>query len=114
MQFDAIHVLGYAGALGSLFVGGGQLVEILRSKKADGVSALDYIVRAVASVMLGIYSTSMMDVVFLIVNFGSGLLSLAVLGAAWWVKRHPAPEPQTERAASEQTGLDPRRHPDHA
>ena len=87
MQVDAVHVVGYAGALGSLLVGGGQLIKILRTKKADAVSSIDYLIRVVSSILLGIYSTSMMDIVFLVVNFGSALLSLAVLGAAWWVKK---------------------------
>ena len=88
MQFDAIHVVGYVGALGSVCAGGAQLVKILRTKKGDDVSTLDYVVRAAAALLLGIYSTSMMDIIFLVVNFGACALSLAVLGAAWWVKKH--------------------------
>jgi hypothetical protein len=85
-----VSVIGGVGAVGSLLVGSAQLVKILRTKKADDVSTLDYALRAVAAAMLGIYATSMMDWTFLIVNFGSALLSAGVLAVAWRVKRRRA------------------------
>ena len=61
-------------------------MKIIRSNKADDVSIIDLVLRIGAALLLGAYSTSMMDIVFLVVNFGSAALSIAVLSAALWVK----------------------------
>jgi len=78
MQFDLLHVIGYVGALGSLLFGGNQLRMILRRHSAEDVSVWDYALRVGYSVLLGIYSIGIGDVVFVIVNFGAAVLSLAV------------------------------------
>jgi uncharacterized protein with PQ loop repeat len=85
-----VSALGYAGAAGSLLVGVAQLVKIVRRKSAKDVSLADYLIRVVASILLGIYATSMMDTTFLVVNFGSAALSLAVGVAAWRAERRRA------------------------
>lgn len=89
MQFDLLHVIGYIGALGSLLFGGNQLRMILQRHSAEDVSAWDYALRVGYSVLLGIYSIGIGDVVFVIVNFGAAVLSLAVaIASRFMQERH--------------------------
>jgi uncharacterized protein with PQ loop repeat len=85
------NIVGYAGAALSLLVGAAQLWTLLRKRRAEGVSTLDYVVRIVATVLLGVYSISMRNWTFIIVNFGSALLSAAVFAAATKI-RHAQPQ----------------------
>ncbi|HEX3220133.1 MAG TPA: hypothetical protein VHU77_08950 [Candidatus Limnocylindria bacterium] len=78
MQFDLLHVIGYLGAAGSLVFGANQLRVIVQHQSAKDVSAWDYALRVGYSVLLGIYSIGIGDIVFVIVNFAAALLSLAV------------------------------------
>jgi hypothetical protein len=87
MQFDAIHIVGYVGALGSLVFGGNQLRVILQHHSAKDVGVFDYGIRVAYSVLLGIYAIGTSDLVFVIVNFGAALLSLAVAAAAFVMKK---------------------------
>jgi hypothetical protein len=90
LSFDAIHIVGYVGALGSLVFGGNQLRVILQHHSAKDVGVFDYALRVGYSVLLGIYAIGTGDVVFLVVNFGAALLSLAVAAAAFTMKKeHP-------------------------
>jgi hypothetical protein len=86
MQFDAIHIVGYVGALGSLVFGGNQLRVILQHQSAKDVGVLDYGVRVAYSILLGIYAIGTGDVVFVVVNFGAALLSAPVAVAASFMK----------------------------
>ena len=86
MQFDPIHVVGYAGALGSLVFGGNQLRVIIQHQSAKDVGVLDYGIRVAYSILLGIYAIGTRDVVFVVVNFGAALLSAAVAAAAFVMK----------------------------
>jgi lipid-A-disaccharide synthase-like uncharacterized protein len=86
LGFDAIHVVGYLGALGSLVFGSNQLRVILQHHSAKDVGVFDYGVRVVYSVLLGIYAIGTGDLVFVVVNFGAALLSLAVAVAAFTMK----------------------------
>ena len=90
LSFDAIHIVGYVGALGSLVFGGNQLRVILQHHSAKDVGVFDYGLRVAYSVLLGIYAIGTGDVVFMVVNFGAALLSLAVAAAAFTMKKeHP-------------------------
>jgi lipid-A-disaccharide synthase-like uncharacterized protein len=86
LQFDAIHLLGYLGALGSLIFGVNQLRVILVHRSAKDVSVFDYALRVGYSVLLGIYAIATSDLVFVVVNFGAALLSLAVAVASAFMK----------------------------
>ena len=86
MEFDLLHLIGYVGALGSLVFGSNQLRVILQRHSARDVSAWDYALRVGYSVLLGIYSIGIGDLVFVIVNFGAAALSLAVAIASWRMK----------------------------
>ena len=86
MQFDAIHMVGYVGALGSLVFGGNQLRVILQHQSAKDVGILDYGIRVAYSILLGIYAIGTGDAVFVVVNFGAALLSAAVAAAAFFMK----------------------------
>ena len=86
VSFDAIHLVGYLGALGSLVFGGNQLRVILQHHSAKDVGVLDYGIRVAYSVLLGIYAIGTGDLVFVVVNFGAAILSLAVAGAAFGMK----------------------------
>jgi hypothetical protein len=92
LRLDPIHVAGYVGALGSLFFGVNQLRIILQKQEAKDVSLLDYGVRIAYSVLLGIYSIGISNVVFVVVNFGAALLSAGVLAAAFVMKRKDGEE----------------------
>jgi hypothetical protein len=87
LTFDAIHVVGYLGAVGSLVFGSNQLRVILQHHSAKDVGVFDYGVRVAYSALLGIYAIGTSDVVFVVVNFGAALLSLAVAAAAFAMKR---------------------------
>jgi hypothetical protein len=87
MQLDLLHVIGYVGALGSLVFGANQLRVILQRQSAKDVSAWDYALRVGYSVVLGAYSVGIGDPIFVIVNFGAAILSLAVAVAAWRMKQ---------------------------
>jgi len=87
LSFDAIHVVGYLGALGSLVFGSNQLRVILQHHSAKDVGVFDYGVRVAYSVLLGIYAIGTGDLVFVVVNFGAALLSLAVAAAAFRMKQ---------------------------
>jgi hypothetical protein len=87
MQLDAIHIVGYLGALGSLVFGGNQLRVILQHHSAKDVGVFDYGIRVAYSVLLGIYAIGTGDLVFVVVNFGAALLSLAVAAAAFFMKK---------------------------
>jgi lipid-A-disaccharide synthase-like uncharacterized protein len=78
LQFDLLHIVGYIGALGSLLFGANQLRVVLQHQSAEDVSVFDYAIRVGYSVLLGIYSIGIGDVVFVVVNFGAALLSLGV------------------------------------
>jgi lipid-A-disaccharide synthase-like uncharacterized protein len=90
MQFDPLHVIGYIGALGSLVFGANQLRVILQRQSAEDVSAWDYALRVGYSVLLGIYSIGIGDPVFVTVNFGAAVLSLAVAIASRRMQENPA------------------------
>lgn len=83
---DLIHVIGYVGAAGSLLFGGNQLRVILAHHSAQDVSVFDYGLRVAYSVLLGIYAIGTSDLVFVIVNFGAAILSLAVAIASHVMK----------------------------
>jgi hypothetical protein len=87
MQLDAIHIVGYLGAMGSLLFGGNQLRVILQHHSAKDVGVFDYGLRVAYSVLLGIYAIGTGDLVFVVVNFGAAFLSLAVAAAAFLMKR---------------------------
>lgn len=87
MQLDAIHIAGYLGALGSLVFGGNQLRVILQHRSAEDVGVFDYAIRVGYSALLGIYAMGTGDLLFVIVNFGAALLSLAVAVAAHRMKQ---------------------------
>ena len=78
LSFDALHLVGYLGALGSLLFGANQLRVILQHHSAEDVSVADFVLRVGYSVLLGIYSIGIGDAVFIVVNFGAAALSLAV------------------------------------
>jgi hypothetical protein len=78
LSFDPLHIVGYLGALGSLLFGANQLRVILQHHSAEDVSVWDYVLRVGYSVLLGIYSIGIGDVVFIVVNFGAAAVSLAV------------------------------------
>lgn len=82
MPLDAIHIVGYAGALGSLLFGANQLRLILAKGSARDVSVFDYVLRVGYSILLGIYAIGTRDLVFMVVNFGAALLSAAVAVAS--------------------------------
>ncbi|HEX6655411.1 MAG TPA: hypothetical protein VF153_04280 [Candidatus Limnocylindria bacterium] len=86
VQFDVLHVIGYVGALGSLVFGGNQLRVILQHQSAKDVSVWDYALRVGYSALLGAYSIGIGDPVFVVVNFGAAILSLAVAIASWRMK----------------------------
>jgi hypothetical protein len=88
MTFDAIHLVGYLGALGSLVFGGNQLRVILQHHSAKDVGVFDYGIRVAYSVLLGIYAIGTGDLVFMVVNFGAAILSAAVAAAAFFMKQH--------------------------
>ncbi len=87
LSFDAIHIVGYVGAVGSLLFGANQLRVILQHHSAKDVGVFDYGLRVAYSALLGIYAIGTGDVVFMVVNFGAALLSLAVAIAAFTMKR---------------------------
>lgn len=87
VSFDAIHIVGYLGALGSLVFGGNQLRVIVQHRSAKDVGIFDYAIRVAYSILLGIYAIGTGDLVFVIVNFGAALLSAAVAAVAWRVKQ---------------------------
>ena len=87
LRLDAIHVVGYVGALGSLVFGVDQLLILLRKHRAKDVSTFDYAVRTVYSLLLGVYSIGIANLVFVVVNFGAALLSAAVMVAALRIKK---------------------------
>ncbi|HEY6959674.1 MAG TPA: hypothetical protein VI814_12695 [Candidatus Limnocylindria bacterium] len=82
LKLDPIHALGYVGALGSLVFGTNQLLILVRKHRAKDVSTFDYAVRTIYSVLLGIYSIGIANLVFVVVNFGAAVLSAAVMVAA--------------------------------
>jgi hypothetical protein len=87
LTLDAIHIVGYLGALGSLVFGANQLRVIIQHQSAKDVGVFDYGIRVAYSVLLGIYAIGTGDLVFVIVNFGAALLSLAVAAAAFLMKK---------------------------
>ena len=87
LSFDAIHVVGYVGAIGSLLFGSNQLRVILQHHSAKDVGVFDYGLRVGYSALLGIYAIGTGDPVFMVVNFGAALLSLAVAIAAFTMKK---------------------------
>jgi len=87
MTFDAIHVVGYLGAIGSLTFGANQLRLLFVKQEAKDVSVFDYALRVAYSVLLGIYAIGTGDFVFTVVNFGAALLSLAVAIVAHRLKK---------------------------
>jgi len=86
LTFDAIHIVGYVGALGSLIFGANQLRVILQHQSAKDVGVFDYAVRVAYSVLLGVYAIGTGDVIFVVVNFGAAVLSAAVTAAAHVMK----------------------------
>jgi lipid-A-disaccharide synthase-like uncharacterized protein len=86
LTFDAIHIVGYLGALGSLIFGGNQLRVILQHQSAKDVGVFDYAVRVAYSVLLAVYAIGTGDIVFVVVNFGAAILSAAVASAAFSMK----------------------------
>lgn len=93
LRFDLVHVVGYLGALGSLVFGLNQLRIIISKQTAKDISLFDYAVRVVYSILLGIYSIAIGNVVFVVVNFGAALLSACVAGLGLYMKvRHRAIE----------------------
>ena len=95
LKLDAIHIVGYVGALGSLVFGVNQLRIILQKQEAKDISLFDYGVRVVYSVLLGVYSVGIGNLVFVVVNFGAALLSAAVAVAGALMKRK-----ESERASA--------------
>src|SRR2546430_12664939 len=87
LSFDAIHIVGYVGAVGSLLFGANQLRVILQHHSAKDVGVFDYGLRVAYSALLGIYAIGTGDVVFMVVNFVAALLSLAVAIAAFTMKK---------------------------
>jgi len=87
LSFDAIHIVGYVGAVGSLLFGSNQLRVILQHHSAKDVGVFDYGLRVAYSSLLGIYAIGTGDPVFMVVNFGAALLSLAVAIAAFTMKK---------------------------
>src|SRR5438093_3520742 len=87
LHVDAIHIVGYLGAVGSLVFGSNQLRVILQHHSAKDVGVFDYGLRVAYSTLLGGYASGTGDQVFVVVNFGAALLSLAVAAAAFAVKR---------------------------
>src|ERR1043166_3910497 len=87
LSFDAIHIVGYLGAVGSLLFGSNQLRVILQHHSAKDVGVFDYGLRVAYSSLLGIYAIGTGDPVFTVVNFGAALLSLAVAIAAFTMKK---------------------------
>ena len=95
LKLDAIHIVGYVGALGSLVFGVNQLRIILQKQEAKDISLFDYGVRVVYSVLLGVYSVGIGNLVFVVVNFGAALLSAAVAVTGALMKRK-----ESERASA--------------
>jgi len=87
LHVDAIHIVGYLGAVGSLVFGSNQLRVILQHHSAKDVGVFDYGLRVAYSVLLGIYAIGTDDLVFVVVNVGAAILSLAVAAAAFVMKR---------------------------
>src|SRR5947207_13410420 len=87
LSFDAIHIVGYVGALGSLLFGSNQLRVILQHRSATDVGVFDYGLRVAYSSLLGIYAIATGDPVFMVLNFGAALLSLAVASAAFTMQK---------------------------
>src|SRR5437868_10195481 len=87
LSFDSIHIVGYVGAAGSLLFGSNQLRVILQHHSAKDVGVFDYGLRVGYSALLGIYAIGTGDPVFMVVNFGAALLSLAVAVAAFTLKK---------------------------
>ena len=87
LTLDAIHIVGYLGAVGSLVFGSNQLRVILQHHSAKDVGVFDYGLRVAYSVLLGIYAIGTGDLVFMVVNFGAAVLSLAVAAAAYVMKK---------------------------
>lgn len=50
----------------------------------------DYVVRVVYSILLGVYSLNISNLLFVLVNFGAALLSAGVAAAAVFMKRKRA------------------------
>jgi len=50
----------------------------------------DYVVRVVYSILLGVYSLNISNLLFVVVNFGAALLSAGVAAAAVFMKRKRA------------------------
>ncbi len=69
---DAVHVVGYPGALGSVVFGVNQLRVILARRKAEDVSVFDYAPRVAYSVALGVDAFGIQNLVFVVVNFAAG------------------------------------------
>jgi len=99
IKLDPQHVIGYVGALGSLVFGLNQLRVILQKKEAKDVSVFDYTVRVVYSILLGIYSLTIPNVVFVVVNFGAALLSAGVAIAAGFMKKKNGEQRREAKAA---------------
>lgn len=87
LKFDGVHIVGYVGALGSLVFGVNQLRILLAKHRAKDLSVADYAIRTVYSVLLGIYSIGISNLVFVVVNFGAAILSAAVMIAAISIKK---------------------------
>ena len=92
-------MVGYVGALGSLVFGTNQLLILLRKHRAKDVSTFDHAVRTMYSVLLGIYSIGIANLVFVFVNFGAALLSAAVMIAALRIKKENRSTRAREAAA---------------
>jgi hypothetical protein len=73
--------------MGSLFFGMNQLRIILQKQEAKDISIFDYAVRVAYSVLLGLYSIAIGNIVFVVVNFGAAILSAGVATAALFMKR---------------------------
>ena len=86
-KLEPAYIAGYVGALGSVVFGLNQLRVILQKQEAKDVSVFDYAVRIVYSVLLGVYSIAIGNVLFVVVNFGAALLSAGVAAAALRMKR---------------------------
>ena len=87
LRLDAVQIAGYLGALGSLVFGANQLRIIIAKHRARDISVFDYAMRTVYSVLLGLYSIGIQNVVFIAVNFGAAILSAGVAGAAVFMKK---------------------------
>lgn len=87
LSLDVIHIVGYLGAIGSLVFGSNQLRVILQHHSARDVGVFDYGIRVAYSALLGIYAIGTGDLIFVVVNFGAALLSLAVAVAAFAMKK---------------------------